>query len=356
LNLPDIYPLQSKKYLITRLIIVVAVTFVLTELAEFFGSRYNLPHAELIKEILLIGSLSLLIFHLLAKPMLREISSRMKVEAQLRRSETANRALLNALPDTLLRVSATGDLIDYRFESANIMHLGIGKNISDIFPAAIAQDILSCLEITLNDGELQKLEVVLSDWPDEHHHELRIVKSGNDEVLIIISDIDDRKRYEEKLKYFCTHDVLTGLHNRAFYETQMDRLEKGRQYPLGVIVIDLDGLKETNDTYGHAAGDKMICKAAHVLKKVFRAGDLVSRTGGDEFTILTTETDHSSLQLVINRIHACLDEVNKADPEFVLGFSLGAAIAETKETFHEAIKLADLRMYEEKSLHKAANP
>src|SRR6185369_10406295 len=356
-NLYDISLPPSKRLLLIRLFAVIAATFLLVELAEFAARRVYSQYgalSEVLEDAVLVIILCVDIYYLLTKPMFKEISRRIVVEDQLRKSEADNLALLDSLPDTILRISHDGVLIDFRLEAEGVLNADFGKHVREMFPEAVVPDIMNCLANTLYSGELQKLDIVLSDWPEEHHQELRFVKNGDDEVLIIISNITDRKMYEEKLKYVSTHDVLTGLYNRAFYEAQLERLGKGRQYPIGIIAIDLDGLKETNDTYGHAAGDKMICKASGVLKRVFRADDYVFRTGGDEFTVLLTETSFDGLQLVVTRISTCLDEVNKANPRLKLRLSMGMAIAETRETFHEALRMADLRMYEDKASHKAA--
>jgi len=357
LILPKIAPPPSKKSLIIRLVIVVSLTFLVAELAELISKRCS-PQLDwplvAIEGMLQISLLFISVYYLLTKPMFREIARRIAVEDQLRKSEADNLAILDSLPDTILRVSHDGILIDFRLESEGVMNVGIGRHLSEMFPEAVVPGIMASLKNTLDSGKLQKLDIVLSEWPEEYHQELRFVKSGDAEVLIIISNITDRKMYEEKLRYISTHDVLTGLYNRAFYEAQLERLGKGRQYPIGVIVIDLDGLKDTNDAYGHEAGDRMICKASDVLKRVFRADDYVFRTGGDEFTILLTETNYNELQLVVTRIHACLDEINKADAKYELRFSTGTAIAEAREDFRDALRIADLRMYEDKAFRKAA--
>lgn len=348
----------DKKSLIIRLIIIVSVTFTIAELSAVIATMFNSKHAgiiEVLENILEIGFLFLFIYHFVTIPMLKEVTKRIDAENQLRKSESANRAILDALPDTILRVSSDGILIDYRLETECVKNVGIGNHIEYMFPEESVPGIVNCVNNTITNGEINKLEIVIIEDQTKHHQELRFVRSGSDEVLIIISDITDRKINEERLKYVSTHDCLTRLYNRTFYEAQLERFGKGRQFPISIIVIDLDGLKETNDKYGHAAGDRLICKAADVLKLAFRAEDLVARTGGDEFTIIIPETDYNDLQIVVNRITACLDEINKADPKFELRFSLGTAIAETREKFQDAIRMADLRMYEDKAIRKSAD-
>jgi len=356
-NLSEPTSPPSKKALILRLVLIVTISFAIAELTDVTIAPFHSHHPDiinLIENAIEIGLLFIFIYHFVTKPMFKEISRRIAIEDLLRKTEATNRSILDALPDTILRISRDGTLIDYRLETEGVMNVGIGNHINDMFPESAVQEIMNCQETARTSGMLQKLDILLPDGSDELHQELRFVKFGNDEVLIIISNITDRKMYEEKLKYVSTHDSLTGLYNRAFYETQLERLGKGRHYPIGIIVIDLDGLKNTNDTFGHAAGDRMICKAADVLKMAFRADDLVARTGGDEFTILLTETDYHSLQLVLNRIKSYLDDANSVETTFELRFSLGSAIADSNDKFQDAVRMADMRMYEDKAIRKAA--
>jgi diguanylate cyclase (GGDEF)-like protein len=172
--------------------------------------------------------------------------------------------------------------------------------------------------------------------------------------MIFIRDITGRKAYEEQLEHLSTHDVLTGLYNRTFYETELNRLATSRRYPVSIIVVDMDGLKQTNDTYGHAAGDKMICKAATIMKGAFRADDLVARTGGDEFTVLLPETDKAGLAAAVERIEKSLAEANRIEDGYYVKLSIGTAIAESNEKLLGAEKAADLAMYRNKAANKSS--
>ena len=71
----------------------------------------------------------------------------------------------------------------------------------------------------------------------------------------IARNITERKQNEEKLRFMSTHDTLTGLYNRMYFDEELARLERGRLYPVSIISTDADGLKEVNDREGHAAGD-----------------------------------------------------------------------------------------------------
>jgi len=99
----------------------------------------------------------------------------------------------------------------------------------------------------------------------------------------------DRRRLHDRLAYRAQHDGLTGLPNRALlYESldqEIERASRGRRL-LGMLYLDLDGFKQINDTYGHAAGDAVLQEAARRMTQTVRRGDTVARIGGDEFVVL----------------------------------------------------------------------
>ena len=164
------------------------------------------------------------------------------------------------------------------------------------------------------------------------------------------TDINDRKQMEEKLIYYSMRDSLTGLYNRAYFQEELRRLNDGRYAPIAVIVCDVDGLKLYNDSFGHLLGDKLIKKAAELLSKTFRAGDVVARIGGDEFVVLLPHVARETVEKAIARLQASIAEANTHTEEFLLSMSIGMSISqEGQVNLTRLFREADSNMYREKS-------
>jgi len=166
--------------------------------------------------------------------------------------------------------------------------------------------------------------------------------------LIMIEDITARKQVEEKLRQLSTHDILTGLFNRGYFEAEMARLEHGRQFPVSIVMADLDHLKTTNDSQGHAAGDALLKRLAQVLCAAFRAEDVVARIGGDEFAILLPNTATVAAKKALGRVRRILQEHNASQAGPLLQVSFGASTAKKYVPLSDLLKEADENMYAEK--------
>lgn len=165
------------------------------------------------------------------------------------------------------------------------------------------------------------------------------------------TDITEQKLSKQQLEFVSVHDALTGLYNRVYFDAEMKRLARGRRFPVGVVVADLDNLKRINDTHGHARGDEMIRKAANLLGLAFRGEDSVCRIGGDEFAALLPGAGEEAVAAAIARVKSLLAETEASGPTS-LGISLGGACAQTPEELAEALTRADAMMYKDKEIRK----
>ena len=162
-------------------------------------------------------------------------------------------------------------------------------------------------------------------------------------IIGIAHDITSRKEVEISLRYDSTHDMLTGLYNRAFFDEELERLVDGKMFPLSIVMADVNGLKTVNDTLGHEAGDNLIRMAARIILEAFRAEDIVARIGGDEFAVLLPRKDKHVAEEAVKRIMNCPEIV-----KCLVSIAFGVATAESKDQLAEALKLSDERMYQHK--------
>jgi len=146
--------------------------------------------------------------------------------------------------------------------------------------------------------------------PIEHSAAPITDKKGNiTGVVVVVRDYTEKKEKQEEIAYLSYHDQLTGLYNRRFFEEELKRLDTERNLPFTIVMIDVNGLKLTNDAFGHLVGDELLTRVANILKNECRADDIISRIGGDEFVILLPRTTNEETEKVVKRIHeACENE------------------------------------------------
>lgn len=132
-------------------------------------------------------------------------------------------------------------------------------------------------------------------------------------VIVNSRDITERKKMEERLRSLSITDDLTGLYNRRGFLTFADHHIKAaerRKERVLLILIDLDGLKQINDAYGHNIGDQALIDAAQLIKQTFRNSDVTARISGDEFVVVTTDSDGNGEEAIKRRIKENLNSYN----------------------------------------------
>ena len=150
--------------------------------------------------------------------------------------------------------------------------------------------------------------------------------------LILSSSIARFHKTQNSLSDLSNHDPLTGLFNRLFFDTELKRLDKSRQFPISIIMVDVDNLKKVNDTFGHSTGDQILIKIANLLSSVFRQEDIISRIGGDEFVVMLPNTSMAVAKLIIERMNNRIDAYNIEHHELPIYISYGVSTASQGES------------------------
>jgi diguanylate cyclase (GGDEF)-like protein/PAS domain S-box-containing protein len=174
----------------------------------------------------------------------------------------------------------------------------------------------------------------------------------SENLIFQIQDITERKLAEQELKHAATHDVLTGLANRAFFMGRLSaalaNMRNDLCHKTSVLFIDLDHFKYVNDSLGHIVGDNLLVEISNRLRGCIRPVDLVARLGGDEFTVLVEgHQDEQEITAIAERIRESLSE-----PFNILGNILHSSASigilhasETHTTADEIMRDADIAMY-----------
>ncbi|MCD6388239.1 MAG: GGDEF domain-containing protein, partial [Desulfobulbaceae bacterium] len=238
----------------------------------------------------------------------------------------------------------------------------LGASFTDFFSEDQQERVQSLLEnarqTSHSSGEKKPIvingkQVVLNLLP--------IPDNDHESIIVMIQDITNRKKMEEKLHRVSITDDLTGLLNRRGFVNMADKQFKiadRKKDDLFLIYADLDNLKKINDNNGHQAGDQALLETAKILNKTFRQSDIIGRLGGDEFAVLTTSDVDPGRIGACERFAEALKESNRInDFGFKLDLSVGIARYDSKNpcSLEEFISQADSLMYECKKKKKQSS-
>lgn len=179
-----------------------------------------------------------------------------------------------------------------------------------------------------------------------------IMESGRDfeGTVLVFRDVTEMNEKQREIEYLGYHDLLTGLYNRRFFEMELGRFDIREELPITFLMGDLNGLKFTNDTFGHDAGDALLVVLAEILKKCLRKKDIICRNGGDEFVAILPNTDFSQTGELVRQICKMVDDT-KIDTGF-LSVAFGWATKDDPtEDLYQVLKSAEDNMYKKK-LHE----
>jgi diguanylate cyclase (GGDEF)-like protein/PAS domain S-box-containing protein len=288
----------------------------------------------------------------------RPIIERSQAEKDLRASEERYREILNSIEEGYYECDLEGAItffndaachmygynrnefagVDYK--KLYVDHETVREKFKQVYFTGKAEGGFT-MEMRCKNGSSVHVEISISPICDREG-----VISG---FRGMARDITERVNFQQQLEYFSMHDQLTGLYNRNYFEEELRRLSKSRDYPITMISADVNGLKLINDTMGHEFGDRLLKAAADVLKDCLRGSDVLARVGGDEFTAVLPNTDEATADKVIKRIRNTIRKFSEKHQDLYLSLSLGASTAHSPDlSFTDLFKQADDAMYKDK--------
>lgn len=293
----------------------------------------------------------------------RDITAQKQVEQRLHEVMGQQQVIIDNIPDMAWLKDRDGRYVQVNRQFCAICGLEVdeivGRKEEDVWAAELAQKYSDDDRDVMASKTRRTFETHVVDRTGKAYF-MEMVKSPllNDRgeaigIIGIAHDITRRMQEELILRHASTHDTLTGLYNRTYFDEEMQRFARSRRYPISIIMGDVNDLKLVNDTHGHAVGDELLCLAAKAILDAFRAEDIVARIGGDEFAVLLPETDEATAAEAMRRIRSNLATLNEAGREYQVNVALGMATALEGDDLLQAFALSDRRMYQQKAALKA---
>lgn len=264
-------------------------------------------------------------------------------QSLLIKSEERNRAIISALPDIIFQYDDKGNFLSCKTNQDSILLIPkesiVGKNICEVMPEEIAQLGMKNMQKALSTNEIVRFEYQLDIDGETRYFEARAVKCAENEVLNIVRDITFEKKEKDYILEVSYKDHLTGLFNRRYFEEELEKMDNQESLPLLLIILDVNGLKLTNDAFGHLAGDDLLKKLASVLQHVCPDNGFAARIGGDEFVLLCPNSDHATADEITAKINHEIncEKINNMRISVSAGWELRCTLEQTmRDTFIRA--------------------
>lgn len=164
----------------------------------------------------------------------------------------------------------------------------------------------------------------------------------------VVRDITEQKKLEKKLRYLSYTDRLTDLYNRAYFDKKIEEIIEKKNFPIGVIIGDVNGLKMVNDTIGHLEGDLLLKEMSKVLTKACPDKGMVFRWGGDEFVTVLPNSSESECRSIMSKVNELCNK-QKYD-NFKLSIAQGFSLYNEKDSIDEVLRESEDKVYRQKIL------
>ena len=293
---------------------------------------------------------------------MNDVSEQKRNEAELFQKKILLETMLVSMADGVIYTGKTGRIIfmnhaaealtGWALEEAQYKTLSYVFHVANEFTREKREDVAGKILRNGKSSEMHKRMLLISKDGIERMIELTaspVFIDGKeiDGVVVVFSDCSEYIRRENEVRYLSYHDQLTGLYNRRFYEQELMRLDTERNYPLALVLADVNGLKLTNDAFGHGEGDRLLQKLAGIMKKECRADDILARIGGDEFVVILPRTSSKEAEKFVARL---IETITYEKPDKVmLSLAVGFAVKEdSSEKMQDIFRLAEDEMYRQK--------
>ena len=166
-------------------------------------------------------------------------------------------------------------------------------------------------------------------------------------AVMTLSDVTKKRADLERIKYLGFHDPLTGLYNRRFLNEEMERMDSTENYPISIIIGDIDNLKLINDAFGHSFGDNVLVQIAKTIKKHVRKHDVAVRSGGGTFAVIMTNTDMKTTEKKVGEIEKACSKIWTENQPLSITFGWNSRLSADEE-IEKFYKRAEDHMYKRK--------
>lgn len=295
-----------------------------------------------------------------------DIDKRKKAEIEKARQRLFFESLFRIVPEALAVVEKNHMVVEINEAFTKLFGFTPedcqGRNLDDVLDtgkAGSADRVLTSKVLQGQEVVTESVRHAKDGRPIEVMVKASPINTGEESsgAIIMYLDITEQKAYESYLQRESFMDPLTGLYNRNYFEKMMKKLQKDNAaFPMVVMVMDMDNLKEINDTRGHAEGDECLETAGYLLKKSVRREDILARIGGDEFAVILPRSDKATGARLSERIQKAVTRENERkgrQAPLALSLSIGYHVAETfGESLEETFEKADAAMYSQKTRKK----
>lgn len=253
-----------------------------------------------------------------------------------KRTPYARGGIFEALPYPIILIGSDGYIKDLN-NAANKINIKVSDKISQ---TKVFQVFRNQSPITWHNNEVSignKVYKIHASYIDDDP------SSKIKDVALILSDVTLLNEYIGILEYNSFHDVLTGVHNRKWFESYKERFSDSSKYPIGILITDINKFKLINDTYGHEAGDKALIYFSKVMKESFPDKSYLFRFGGDEFLAIVPNTSEEEMEEIVDEFKSNLD---KSTITSAIGYIIKF---DDSTNIERDIKEADTLMYQDKN-------